>query len=59
MKEISLRRPIDTREIGGVQWLPVNNLMNFLKQYRCNITLKELDSYMTTTYESHHKIANG
>ena len=59
MKEVSLRQPIDTREIGGVMWLPVNNFMSFLKQYKCNITLKELDNYMSTTYEFHHKIANG
>ena len=58
LKEISLRQPIDTHEIGCVKWLPVSDFMSFLKKYNCNITLKELYSYISTTYVSHRRIAN-
>ena len=59
LKEVSVRQPLDTHEIGGVRWLPVADFMSFLKKYNCNVTLKELNHYMSTTYVSHHKIANG
>ena len=59
LKEVSLRKPLDTHEIGAVRWLPVVDFMNFLKKYNCNVTLKELNQYMSTTYVSHHKTANG
>lgn len=59
LKEVSLRQPLDTHEIGGVRWLPVADFMSFLKKYNCNVTLKELHHYMSTTYVSHHRIASG
>lgn len=58
MKDISLRQPIDTKEIGGIRWLAVTNLIDFLTNYSCNVTLKELNNYITTIYRSQNKIAS-
>lgn len=58
MKDISLRQPMDTKEIGGIRWLAVANLIEFLTKYNCNITLKELNNYISTIYRSQNKIAN-
>lgn len=58
LKDINIKKPIDTNEIGDVKWLPIKNILQFMKTARCNITLKELNQYIFTIYESHHKIAN-
>lgn len=57
-KDIIIRKPIDTREIGDIKWLPISNILKFMEHYNCNITLKELKSYITAIYESHHKISS-
>lgn len=57
-KDIMIRKPIDTKEIGDIKWLPISNLLKFMECYNCNITLKESKSYITTIYESHHRISN-
>jgi len=58
LKDINIKKPMDTTEIGDIKWLPIVNIVNFIKQYQCNVTIKELNNYLLTIYESHHKISN-
>ena len=58
LKDINIKKPIDTTEIGDIKWLPIANIVNFIKQYQCNITIKELNNYLLTIYESRHKTSN-
>lgn len=58
LKEINIRQPLDTKEVGSIRWLSIRNIINFISKYQCNITLKEINNYITTIYESHHRNAN-
>jgi 8-oxo-dGTP pyrophosphatase MutT (NUDIX family) len=58
MKDVKIRKPRDTQEIGDIRWLNINSIIEFMNNYRCNITLKEINRYISTIYESHHRIAN-
>ena len=58
LKDIRIQRPIDTKEIGNIRWLPITKIIDFIDNYNCNVTIKELNTYLTTIYESRHKIAS-
>ena len=32
LKDINIKKPIDTTEIGDIKWLPIANIVNFIKQ---------------------------
>lgn len=59
LRNITIRKPYDTLEIGAIRWLPIKKIVNFIDTYDCNITLKESCRYISTIYEYHHKIASG
>nr|QOI90453.1 hypothetical protein HWQ62_00317 [Pyramimonas orientalis virus] len=58
MKDIHIKKPLDTTEIGDVRWLPIPKIIDFMNTYNCNVTIKELNNYISTMYESHHKISS-
>ena len=58
LKDIKLRKPYDTVEIGGLMWLPIKDVFKFSRLYNCNVTLKDTCKYISTIYEFHHKNAN-
>jgi 8-oxo-dGTP pyrophosphatase MutT (NUDIX family) len=58
LRNLNLHKPINNYEIGDIKWLLITQINNFTKTYNCNITLKELKTYLTNIYESHHKISN-
>lgn len=58
LKDINIKKPIDATEIGDIKWLPINNILQFMKTTRCNITLKELNNYIFTIYESRHNFSS-
>lgn len=59
LKDIKVKKPIDTFEIGDIKWLPIIELVAFMNNYQCNVTIKELKNYLySTIYESRHKIAS-
>jgi 8-oxo-dGTP pyrophosphatase MutT (NUDIX family) len=58
LKDINIRKPIDTTEIGDIKWLPITDIINFMNKYQCNITLKEINNHISTIYESHHKLSS-
>jgi hypothetical protein len=41
MKDIHHLRPIDHSEIGGIQWLNVQRIADFVTKQSCNVTLRE------------------
>lgn len=41
MKDIHNLRPIDNSEIGGIQWLNVEQMRSFVTTQSCNVTLRE------------------
>lgn len=59
LKDINIKKPMDTNEIGDIKWLPIKNIFNFMKTAQCNVTLKELNNYISTIYESRHNLASG
>jgi 8-oxo-dGTP pyrophosphatase MutT (NUDIX family) len=58
LKDIRIQKPLDTTEIGDIRWLPIPKIIDFMNTYNCNVTIKELNNYITTIYESHRKISN-
>lgn len=48
MRDIYPRKPLDSIEIGDVQWLPIKNIEYFTKNYNCNITLRDFSHRLTT-----------
>lgn len=58
LRDIRIHKPLDKTEIGNIKWLPISNILNFLNNYSCNITLKEIRNYILTIYESHYNHAN-
>jgi hypothetical protein len=58
MKNIKLKKPLDTKEIGDIKWLSVYNIKSFINTYNCNVTLKEFNKYLPIISGSHHKISN-
>lgn len=59
LKDISLYKPLDTKEIGDIRWLPIKDLFNFLETKNCNITLRELYRYLSSkVHLTRHMISN-
>lgn len=49
IRDVHLRKPLDTSEIGDVQWLPIKNIGPFIEHYNCNVTLRDFSHRLTTT----------
>ena len=58
IKDIPIYRPFDKEEVGCVKWLPITDLLEFLENSSCNITLREMYHYILTIYESRYSLAN-
>lgn len=58
LRNLNLHKPVNNYEIGDIKWLLINQIHKFTNANNCNITLKELKTYLINIYESHHKISN-
>jgi 8-oxo-dGTP pyrophosphatase MutT (NUDIX family) len=56
MRDIRLRTPYDTVEIGRVKWLDIQNIYTFLEYNKCNTTIKDSCKYISTIYQYRHRV---